>query len=514
VTITQAAQHNSVTTAIIGAGFSGLGATIKLVEAGVDDIVVLERADEIGGTWRDNTYPGVACDVPSLLYSYSFEPNSLWSQTYSGGAEIQQYLIDVVAKRDLRKYIKFNENVCRIRWDEDRTEWVIHTDNNVYRARTVIASYGPLANTSLPKIPGIEVFSGKVIHTARWDHAYDFSGKTVAVIGTGATAVQVIPELVRQAKRVRVFQRTAGWVFPRTNAATPQGVQWVFTRVPAVQRLLRSALLGASDAAALAVVWNTALTSLMAIAGKYYLAKEVKDPWLRRRLTPNFRPGCKRMLVSSDYYPALQAVNCELITWPIAGISPTGVMTCEGIERTADVLVCATGYEVTKAAPPIDIIGRHGRSLNDEWRKGAFAYKSINVAGYPNLFFTFGPNAGPGHISALVYMEAEIDYAVRMIQLMRARQLTSMEVRADAQEAYNRWVQRRLAKTTWNSGGCSSWYLTEDGFNATMFPGFATTFRRMLKNIELHDYIATGDLAAAMAEPKSLTTTTTRAPCR
>lgn len=488
----------TLTTAIIGAGFSGLGAAIKLVEAGVDDIVVLERAGEIGGTWRDNTYPGVACDVPSLLYSYSFEPNPRWSQTYAGGAEIQQYLKDVVAKRDVRKYIKFNENVCGIRWDEDRTEWVIRTDTSTYRARTVIASYGPLANTSLPKIPGIDAFGGKIIHTARWDHTYDFTGKTVAVIGTGATAVQVIPELVGKAERVRVFQRTAGWVFPRSNPATPQGIQWLFARVPGMQRLLRSAALGASDAAALAVVWNTVLTSLMATAGKFYLATEVKDPWLRRRLTPNFRPGCKRLLVSSDYYPALQADNCELVTWPIARISETGVLTCEGIERTADVIVCATGYEVTKTAPPIEIVGRNGRSLNDEWGRGAFAYKSVNVAGYPNLFFTFGPNAGPGHISALVYMEAEIDYAVRMIRLMRARHLTSVDVRADAQDAHNRWVQRRLSRTTWNSGGCTSWYLTEDGFNATMFPGFATTFRRMLKDIDLHDYTATGDLPAAV----------------
>ncbi|MEZ0365249.1 flavin-containing monooxygenase [Mycobacterium sp. pUA109] len=488
-----------MTTAIIGAGFSGLGAAIKLVEAGIEDIVVLERAGEIGGTWRDNTYPGVACDVPSLLYSYSFEQNPLWSQTFASGAEIQQYLIDVVAKHDVRKYIRFNETVRGIRWEGDESGWIIRTDHATYRARTVIASYGPLANASLPRIEGIDTFSGKILHTARWDHTYDFKGKTVAVIGTGATAVQVIPELVQRAKQVRVFQRTAGWVFPRANTETSQQMQWMFTRMPAVQRLLRSAILGASDAAALALVWNTVLTSLMQVAAKRYLAKEVKDPWLRRRLTPNFRPGCKRMLVSSDYYPALQADNCELVTWPIARINETGVMTCEGVERTADVIVCATGYEVTKAGPPIEIVGRDGRSLNDEWRKGAFAYKSVNVAGYPNLFFTFGPNAGPGHISALVYMEAEIDYAVRTIQLMRTRHLTSIEVRADAQRDYNRWVQRRLAKTTWNSGGCSSWYLTEDGFNATMFPGFASTFRKMLKDIELHDYTATGDVAAALA---------------
>lgn len=495
-------QDTTYTTVIIGAGFSGLGAAIRLIEAGVDDILVLERADEVGGTWRDNTYPGVACDIPTLLYSYSFAPNPFWSETYAAGGEIQQYILDVVETRDLRKHIRFKANVRGITWDEDLAEWTISTDDSVYRARTVIASYGPLANASLPKIPGIDTFKGAIIHTARWDHDYDFSGKTVAVIGTGSTAVQVIPELVRLSGlsgRVRVFQRTAGWVFPRFNAQTPARIQALFRRLPVAQRVLRSIMLTTSETSALGVVWNTALTSLLAVAGKRYLAKEVEDRWLRRRLTPHYRPGCKRLLMSNDYYAALQAANCELITWPIARIDESGILTCEGVEHSADVIVCATGYEVTKTAPPIDIVGRDHRRLTDEWHGGAFAYKSVNVAGYPNLFFTFGPNSGPGHTSALVYMEAEIDYAVRMIRLMKNRGLRSLDVRPDAQRAFNEWIQQRLAKTTWNSGGCQSWYLTEDGFNATMFPGFAATFRKMMKNIDLHDYTATGELDSIIA---------------
>ncbi|OBK81842.1 4-hydroxyacetophenone monooxygenase [Mycolicibacter heraklionensis] len=493
---TPARRDTTTTTVVIGAGFAGLGAAIRLLDQGIDDFIVLERASEVGGTWRDNTYPGVACDVPSLLYSYSFEPNPRWSQTYASGAEIQQYIIDIVDRRGLRKHIEFNQDVCAASWDDSRHEWLIRTATDEFRARTVIASYGPLAQWSLPNIDGIDSFDGQVVHTARWDHELDFSDKTVAVIGTGSTAVQVIPELVRKAKKVRVFQRTPGWVYPRANRATPSWVRRLYAQAPVAQRAARSALLGVSEAGALAVVWNTALTSAVAFAGRRYLANQVQDRWLRRRLTPNFRPGCKRMLVSDEYYKALQAPNCELISWPIARIGATGVMTCEGIEHTADVIVCATGYEATKTAPPIQITGHNGRSLNDEWAGGAFAYKSVSVAGYPNLFFTFGPNSGPGHTSALVYMEAQIDYAVRMIALLTARGLTSIDVRAEAQQTYNHWLQRRLEKTTWNSGGCSSWYLTEDGFNATMFPGFATTFRRLLDDLELQDYVATGDPTA------------------
>ncbi len=346
-----------LTTLIIGAGLSGLGAAIKLVERGITDIVVLERADEVGGTWRDNTYPGVACDVPSLLYSYSFELNPQWSQTYSGGAEIQQYIKDVVDRRDVRKYIKFKQDVRAITWDEDQRLWSVRTQRATYRARTVIASYGPLATPALPRIDGIDTFGGKVIHTGRWDHEYDFTDKTVAVIGTGSTAVQVIPELVRTAGRVRVFQRTAGWVMPRSNLATPGAMSKLFNSFPLAHQAFRSLMLGVSESAALAIVWNTALTTALEVAGKAYLAQQVGDRWLRRRLTPNFRPGCKRMLVSSDYYQALQAPNCELITWPIARICETGILTCEGIEHTADVIVCATGYQVTKTAPPITIVG-------------------------------------------------------------------------------------------------------------------------------------------------------------
>ncbi|HEX2213063.1 MAG TPA: NAD(P)/FAD-dependent oxidoreductase [Mycobacterium sp.] len=489
-----------LTAPAIGAGFSGIGAAIKLIERGIEDFVVLERGDDVGGTWRDNVYPGVACDVPSILYSYSFEPYA-WSKVFADGAEIQQYIQGVVDKWDVRRFVRFGQNVVALHYDEAGGYWNISTDGGDYRARSVVASYGPLANASLPRIEGIDDFGGVMVHSARWNADLDLADKTVAVIGTGSTAVQLIPELVRRAGKVVVFQRTPGWVLPRHNLSVPGAVKRLFDTVPVIQRLARSALFRITEVTALGLVWNTALTSLIAAAGKRFLRKEVKDDWLRRRLTPDYRPGCKRMLVSDDYLAALQASNCELVTWPIARISESGVMTCEGLEHSADVIVCATGYEVTKTSPPIDIVGRDGRSLTTEWARGASAYKSVSVAGYPNLYFTFGPNAGPGHTSALMYMEAQIDYAVELISIMESRGLTSLEVTRGAQESYNSWLQERLAKTTWNSGGCRSWYLTEDGFNATMFPGFATTYRKILRDVDLHDYVAFGDLGAAVGAP-------------
>lgn len=495
-------ERGVYTTVIIGAGLSGLGAAIRLVEAGITDILILERASDVGGTWRDNTYPGVACDIPTMLYSYSFEPNPAWSETFPSGAEIQHYIQSVVTKHGLRQYLRFGADIREIVWHDDVSEWSVHSQTQTYRARTVIASYGPLANPTLPDIDGLADFAGAVMHTARWDHGYDFTGKTVAVIGTGSTAVQVIPRLVEQVGdtgRVRVFQRTAGWVLPRSNSPTPEPVKTLFARVPATQQMMRSTMLRAMEVSALGLVWNTALTRVFELVGKRYLATAVEDPWLRRRLTPNFRPGCKRMLMSSEYYPALQSDRCELVTWPIARVDPGGVVTCDGVERTADAIVCATGYDATKTAPPIHVVGRDGRTLTDEWRGGAFAYKSVNVAGYPNLFFTFGPNSGPGHTSAMVYLEAEIAYAVEMIGLIVSRRLGSLEVRAEAQDVYNEWIQRRLRTTTWNSGGCQSWYLTDDGFNATMFPGFARTFCKLLADVDLHDYVATGRLESVFS---------------
>ncbi|MGW4352392.1 flavin-containing monooxygenase [Nocardia sp. NPDC004582] len=475
--------------AIIGAGFAGIGAAIRLRQKGIGDFAVFERGDRVGGTWRDNTYPGAACDIPSRLYSYSFAPNPDWSRTYSGSAEILGYIDSMVAESGIAPHLRFGHNVTGIVFDDETGLWTLSfgAGRRKVRARTVILASGPLSNAGFPDIAGIDGYEGHKIHSARWDHDYDFTGKKVAVVGTGASAVQIIPELVRQAASVKVFQRTPGWVLPRVNRRTNGLTKQLYRQLPVTQSLAREAWFWGHESVALGVVWNTPLTRVVESVALLHLRSQVRDPWLRRQLTPDFRAGCKRLLMSSEYYPALQADNCKLITWPIAELSPHGIRTAEGIEHRFDCIVFATGFEVSKQGSPIPVTGRGGRVLADEWRGGAYAFKSVTVAGYPNLFLTFGPNSGPGHNSALVYMEAQIDYLTDAIKIVLDRGLRTLEARQDRQDRYNRGLQRRLTATTWNSG-CSSWYLTEDGFNATMYPGFGSQYARQLARVDLADF--------------------------
>ncbi|MDW5610928.1 MULTISPECIES: flavin-containing monooxygenase [Mycolicibacterium] len=476
-------------TLIVGAGFSGLGTAIKLRQAGVDDIVIVERGQRVGGTWRDNTYPGVACDIPSLLYSFSFVRNPSWSRAYPTGAEICDHIEDMADQHGLTPLIRFDTEVTGLTFDDQSGAWTVTTKRRKqFRARTVVLASGPLADHRFPEIRGIDSYRGHKIHSASWDHDYDFTGKRVAVIGTGASAVQIVPELVKAAAFVKVFQRTPGWVLPRLDLPMPAAVQALFAKVPATQEIARQALYWGHEASAAALVWNTPMSGLVARLGKAHLRQQVKDPWMRRQLTPDFTPGCKRMLISSDYYPALQRDNCKLIDWPIATLSPAGIRTSDGVEHHLDAIVFATGYDVHLSGPPFPVAGLNGRSLQQEWAGHAEAYKSASAHGYPNLFFMTGPNSGPGHNSLLVYVEGQIAYAVDAITTILNRNLRYLDVRADVQQRHNAQIQRRLTKTTWMSG-CHSWYLTADGFNASMYPGFATQYRRQMQ-FRAEDYTA------------------------
>jgi cation diffusion facilitator CzcD-associated flavoprotein CzcO len=493
-------------TMIVGTGFTGIGTAIKLAAAGIDDFVIVEREDRVGGTWRDNTYPGAACDIPSLLYSFSFAQNAGWSRAYSPAGEIRAHIEKLVDDFDLRRRIEFDVEVNGLHFDETEGTWTVKTSGRKrFTARTVVLASGPLPDHKLPDIRGVDTYAGKMIHSARWDHDYDFTGKRVAVVGTGASAVQIIPELVKQADFVKVFQRTPGWVLPRLDVPMPAAAQGLFAKVPATQQLARQALYWGHEITATALVWDSPLTGFVARLSRAHLRRQVKDPWMRRQLTPDFTPGCKRMLVSSDYYPALQRENCKLIDWPIATLSPVGIRTSDGVEHHVDCIVFATGFDVHLTGPPYPVTGIGGRSLAEEWADGAQAYKSINAHGYPNLYFMTGPNSGPGHNSLLVYVEGQIDYAVRGITTIVGDGLHYLDVREDVQRRYNRRIQKRLGKTTWMSG-CSSWYLTKDGFNASMYPGFATQYLRQMRDFRFGDYIAVAHARSKSSTAHDVTT--------
>lgn len=475
---------------IIGAGFSGISNAVKLRKVGIRNFLLLERADEVGGTWRDTRYPGAACDVPSNLYSLSFARNANWSRNFASSAEIQRYTLDIVAQHALRPQIRFRRNVNGCTFDTEQGIWHVSTSQGeLFRARTLIMASGPLANASLPLMSGMEHYQGHKVHSAHWDENYDFSGKRVAVIGTGASAIQIIPELVKIAAQVKVFQRTPGWVLPRMDYAIPGWNRTLFQMFPGMQDIARNTLFWIYETSALGVVWTTPLTSALEKLSLRHLHAQVNDPWLRRQLTPDYRIGCKRVLLSSDYYPALQQPNCELITWPVDRLCEQGIRSCDGLVHQVDCIVFATGYDVGKnsAALAYPISGLGGRQLAHDWQHHSEAYKSTTISGYPNLFVMLGPNAGPGHNSALVYMEAQADYAVQGIQLLLQRKLRYADVRADVQAQFNRDIQRRLQRCNWNSG-CKSWYLTSDGFNPSMYPGFATQFQQQLRFYDTQDY--------------------------
>ncbi|MGC4060451.1 MAG: NAD(P)/FAD-dependent oxidoreductase [Aquabacterium sp.] len=485
----QAVQQGTYEVLIIGAGFGGLGAAIKLQEAGVSNYVILERADDIGGTWRDNQYPGAACDIPSALYSYSFAPKHDWRKAYAGSKEIWAYMQAVAAQHGVKARVRFGQEATSLVFDEATGCWAVCTKGgHTWHARSVIMASGGLANPSFPNIPGLETFEGHRIHSARWDHGYDFTGKRVGVIGTGASAVQIVPELVKVAGHVKVFQRTPAWVMPKLPLRMPAWGRRLVGDAGWAHGMTRQSLFWGHEAMALGLVWRSPLSRLLESRARAHLRKQVKEPWLRRQLTPDFSIGCKRVLISNQYYPALQQPNCKLLSWPIDRIAPGGIRTVEGVEHQLDCIVFATGFEVAKQGTPFEIRGLGGRVLADEWQKGAQAFRSVHVAGYPNLSMILGPNSGPGHNSALFYIEAQIGYAVQAVLALRAPGRRYLDVKADVQRAHNEALQQRLGRTNWNSG-CKSWYLTEDGFNATMYPGFASQYAKSLAVLDVGEYL-------------------------
>jgi len=469
---------------IIGAGFSGLGAGIKLRQAGYDDFVILERADDVGGTWRDNTYPGCRCDVQSNLYSYSFDPKPDWSETYPSQPELWEYLQQAVRKNNLSTYLRFGHEVIEARWDAATRRWQVATTKGQFAARYLIAGVGALVEPSLPDIPGIETFAGTFMHSARWDHGWQPASRRVAVVGTGASSIQIVPSIQPQVEHLTVFQRTAPFVVPHTNHPVRPAVKTMYRLVPGTQRLSRTLAYWLREILAIGFIRNPKILKKAEVAWRKHMESAVADPVMRAQLTPAYDLGCKRVLPSNDFYPAIAKPNVSLVTEKIIEIRPDAVVTADGTVHPVDTLILATGFHVTDNPMLGQICGKEGQPLADAWRS---TYLGTVVPGFPNYFHLTGANTGLGHSSMLLMIESQLRYIVDGIAKTQAGGGT-FEVRPEVAAAYNAELQRRLGRTVWSSG-CSSWYLDSEGRNVTLWPGFTFEFRRRTCEFRTADFV-------------------------
>jgi cation diffusion facilitator CzcD-associated flavoprotein CzcO len=475
--------------AIIGSGFAGLGMAITLKRRGETDFVVLERADDVGGTWRDNTYPGAACDVQSNLYSFSFAPNPDWGRSYSEQLEIQAYLQATADRFDVRRHCVFGADVTSARWDDAAQRWLVSTGGGNFRARVLVSAAGALADPSCPDIPGLDSFAGTVMHSARWDSAHDLTGERVAVIGTGASAIQVVPAIQPIVDSIAVYQRTPAWVVPRTDHPVRPLMRLLYRVVPGLQKGIRAALYLLREFLVLGLAKRRRFLTPVAKLAKTHLQRQVRDPKLRAALTPDYTIGCKRILISNDYFPAVSAPNAELVTAGIAEVRPHSIVTRDGIERPTDTIVLATGFRVTDLPIARRIHGRGGRSLAEVWSDGMVSNRSSTVAGFPNLFLLVGPNVVVGHTSMVYMIESQVAYVDDALKTMDAEGLAVLETTPQAQEAYRQLIAAKSRGTVWLGGGCHSWYLDQHGHNTTLWPDFTFRFRKLTRKLDRENYV-------------------------
>ena len=468
--------------AIVGSGFGGLGTAIQLAKAGFHDYLVFERASEVGGVWRDNTYPGCACDVESHLYSFSFARNPKWTRSFSPASEIKAYLQSCAERFGVVPKILFDHEITAATWSEDARHWLLETGRGIFTADILVGAVGALSEASIPDLPGLPTFEGPAFHSAQWNHDVDLNGKKVAVIGTGASAIQFVPHVQKQAAKLSVFQRTAPWVVPRRDHAIgpvdSNLAQW----------LLRARIYALRELTALAFFEPRVARLTQKLAEKH-LEKRVKNPDLRRRLTPDYTMGCKRILLSDDYLPAMTQDNVDLVTDPIAEIRPNGVLTKDGVLHEAEVLIFGTGFQVQRFPFAEKVLGREGKTLAETWKNGMSAHLGTTVAGFPNLFLLQGPNTGLGHTSVITMIEAQIEHIVNAAKYMRSFSITSVEPTREAQASFVAEVDRKMKGTVWTSGGCQSWYLDRNGRNSTLWPGFTFTFMRRVKAFHPEEFV-------------------------
>jgi cation diffusion facilitator CzcD-associated flavoprotein CzcO len=478
-------QHVQI--AIVGAGLSGIGMAIALKEDGQTDFVVLERAGDLGGTWRDNTYPGCACDIPSVLYSFTAEQNPGWSRAFAGQAEIQHYTQEVARRHQLAPHLRFGHEVLAAHWDPDRQLWAIETERGDLTADVLISAAGALADPAIPDLPGLDRFAGHVFHSARWDHDHDLSGRQVAVVGSGASAIQFVPEIQPRVGRLHLFQRTPPWVLPRGNPRVPGRWRRRFERHPRVMRLVRRAVFSVLEAFHLGFK-RPAVMRVAERRARAHIERQVPDPVLRERVTPDYRLGCKRILGSNTWYPALCQPNIDVVTAGIAEVTPSSIIDRDGVEHPVDTIIFGTGFQVTD--PPIShrVRGRDGLTLADAWRGSPQAHLGMSVTGFPNLFMLLGPNTGLGHNSVLLMIEAQISYLRQALAHRRERGLATLEPTAEAQARFVAEVDAATEGSVWTAGGCLSWYTDATGRNSTLWPGSVRSYQRRLARFRPADY--------------------------
>ena len=478
---------------IVGSGFSGLGMAIKLKQAGEQDFVVLERADEVGGTWRDNTYPGCRCDVPSHLYSFSFAPNPGWSSTFSPQAEILDYLRACAERYGVLPHVRFRHELLGADWDEESRLWRLDTSRGEMTAEVLIAGQGPLSDPRTPDLPGFENFEGAAFHSARWDHEHDLDGERVAVIGTGASAIQFVPAIQPRVDRLHVFQRTAPWVVPHPNRPLSSFERVLYRLLPPAQLAMRAGIYWARESFVLQFR-RPRLGGLVERIALRHLREQVPDPELREKLTPRYAMGCKRILPTNEWYPALTKPNVEVVTDPVREVRAHSIVTSDGSEHEVDTIIFGTGFHVTDIPMAHRIRGRDRRTLAEAWDGSPEAYKGTVVAGYPNLFFLVGPNTGLGHNSIVFMIESQVGYVMEALRAMRRRGARTLEVLPAAQAAYNAEVQSMTKGTVWVTGGCASWYIDRNGRNSTLWPTFTWPFRKRTQSFD--------EAAYALAAPR------------
>ncbi|MEO9524601.1 flavin-containing monooxygenase [Marinobacter alexandrii] len=508
-------SHNTKI-AIIGTGFSGLGMGIKLKEAGYHDFVILEQSDDIGGTWHENHYPGCACDVQSALYSFSFEQNPNWSRRFAQQPEIKAYLRHCAEKYGLTKHIRLNTHVAGARYDEARASWTVETCDSPqlwaymqdrglkpgdglnrsdkalpalqsFRADIVVSGMGGLSTPAYPDIKGLASFTGKSFHSQDWDHSYDLRGKRVAVIGTGASAIQFVPEVAKEAAQLDLYQRTPPWIMPKPDRAIRPLEKQLYRRFPETLNAYRQSLYWMLEGRVLGFVGNPRILKLGELQARRHIRSQIKDKALRKKVTPDFHFGCKRVLISNNYYPALVQDNVSVLTDGIREVRGHVIVDNQGREREVDCLIYGTGFKAQDPIPAGMVRGRGGQDLLDAWKDGAEAYKGSAIAGFPNFFMLMGPNTGLGHSSMVYMIESQIQYVMDALKKMDRRGWRSVEVKPEAQSRYNASVHAKLGDSVWHTG-CKSWYVNENGKNTTLWPGFTWQFRQQTLRFDSAQY--------------------------